>query len=252
MEFDAISDAIKKHRTLAQMLADQIITQVSTGKLKPGDILPLESKLCKNFKVGASTLREALRILETMGILEVIPRKGVYIRSRLENDFNKEGIEFKLRLSRKNLPRLLEFWFIHIVGGANLACNGHTSKDIKEFKNIINKIAKCVEMIAKNKANSRTFQIYADQNFKFFSCLGRSTHNIIYIKIMNALLTNLNEYLPLSQISFSQDKYELKNLLKLAREFIRAFEERNSVKAIDIAQQEVKEIKRIIYKSLNL
>lgn len=52
----------------------QIREAILNGTLKPGDKLPAEKALMKNFGVSKHTLREALRAMEAMGFLEV--RKG--------------------------------------------------------------------------------------------------------------------------------------------------------------------------------
>ncbi|MCE2447349.1 MAG: FadR family transcriptional regulator, partial [Candidatus Latescibacteria bacterium] len=55
-------------------VSDEIITQITDlierNVLKPGDRLPPERELCKRFQVGRSSLREALRSLSMMGLLD--------------------------------------------------------------------------------------------------------------------------------------------------------------------------------------
>ena len=64
-------------------LSDEIITQltdlISMGKLKPGQRLASERDLSKQFGVGRSSLREALRSLVVMGILEGRIGEGTYV-----------------------------------------------------------------------------------------------------------------------------------------------------------------------------
>jgi len=67
-------DSVKSNK-VSQNITDQIRNAIFEGRLKPGDKLPSESELIKNFKVSKATLREALRSLEVLGFLEI--RKGV-------------------------------------------------------------------------------------------------------------------------------------------------------------------------------
>lgn len=53
---------------------------ISSGQLKPGDKLPTESELCQQFVVSRTTLREAIQMLRTSGLLDVTPGRGSYIR----------------------------------------------------------------------------------------------------------------------------------------------------------------------------
>lgn len=59
---------------------DQIISLITAGKLKPGDQLPGERTLIKRLGVGRTSLREALRALEAMGIIEVRPGVGSFVK----------------------------------------------------------------------------------------------------------------------------------------------------------------------------
>lgn len=59
---------------LAQVIAAQIRKRIVTGDLAVGDLLPLESDLVTRFRASKPIIREALRILETEGLIEV--RRG--------------------------------------------------------------------------------------------------------------------------------------------------------------------------------
>src|SRR5438552_13454686 len=58
-----------------QQVADQIQRLILKGVLKPGDRLPPERELAQKFGVARSSVRDAIRTLEMMGIVE--PRQGL-------------------------------------------------------------------------------------------------------------------------------------------------------------------------------
>ena len=62
--------AAKSHR-ISQNIVNQIRDAILDGTLKPGDRLPSEKDLAENFGVSKSSLREAFRALEALGLLEV-------------------------------------------------------------------------------------------------------------------------------------------------------------------------------------
>jgi len=66
--------------TLAGRTAEQIKAYIIERGLKPGDRLPTESELTETFKVSRSTVREALKQVQTTGILDVLPGRGACIR----------------------------------------------------------------------------------------------------------------------------------------------------------------------------
>jgi GntR family transcriptional repressor for pyruvate dehydrogenase complex len=64
-----------RHTNIAQQVIDQIRDAILKGRVKPGDKLPAEMELVQRFQVSKQTLREALRALEYLGLIEM--RKGV-------------------------------------------------------------------------------------------------------------------------------------------------------------------------------
>jgi len=69
---------IKKKR-VSDIAIEQIRQLISSGHLKPGHMLPSERKLMEQFKISRVPIREALRVLEMMGVVEVKPGKGIYV-----------------------------------------------------------------------------------------------------------------------------------------------------------------------------
>lgn len=78
MEKTNIFQQIKKVR-VSESVVDQIISFVETEQLKPGDHLPSERELVSSLGVARASIREALRILEYQGIIQVQPGKGAVI-----------------------------------------------------------------------------------------------------------------------------------------------------------------------------
>src|SRR5947209_20100011 len=66
-------EAVRKVRRYEQV-AEQIRRLISDGTLKSGDLLPPERELAEKLGVGRSSVRDAMRTLEVMGIVE--PRQG--------------------------------------------------------------------------------------------------------------------------------------------------------------------------------
>jgi DNA-binding GntR family transcriptional regulator len=96
-----------KSLTLVQQIANVLKDGILTGKLKGGAQL-LEDKLRREFDVSRTPLREAFRILEKEGLVEILPWKGAFVREISRKDIqevfplraNLEG--FAARLAYEN------------------------------------------------------------------------------------------------------------------------------------------------------
>ena len=81
------------HRTLREIVADEIRQMITTGVLAPGERL-FEDRLAEQLGVSRNPVREALRALESTGLVEVIPRRGAYV-SRLEVGRARQLLELR-------------------------------------------------------------------------------------------------------------------------------------------------------------
>ncbi len=77
MEFDKIKK-IRLHTEVARIIENYI----EENNLDAKDKLPSERILAEKLGIGRSSLREALRVLESQGVIEVISGKGIFVGSR--------------------------------------------------------------------------------------------------------------------------------------------------------------------------
>ena len=65
---------------LYENAVDQIQTLILRKKYTPGDRLPSERSLAQQFHISRHSLREALRILDVMGLIEIKVGDGIYVK----------------------------------------------------------------------------------------------------------------------------------------------------------------------------
>jgi GntR family transcriptional repressor for pyruvate dehydrogenase complex len=122
---------IPRTKPVPELILDEITRLITEGILKPGDRLPSESELAERFGVGRSSLREAMRALQLLGIVEVIQGKGTFLRQThmlpLATDW--------ARLSRMGLiSQVMEARQIIEVAIAQLAAERATEEDIAAMR----------------------------------------------------------------------------------------------------------------------
>jgi GntR family transcriptional repressor for pyruvate dehydrogenase complex len=75
-----------KKKSVVMLVIDRIKLALINGELKPGDFIPSESELTQNLGVGKSSVREATKMLQAMGVLEVKRGQGTIIRKSHDED----------------------------------------------------------------------------------------------------------------------------------------------------------------------
>ncbi|QGP91381.1 Transcriptional regulator NanR [Neomoorella glycerini] len=69
-------------------IIQRLLEDIRARKYAPGDKLPSERELCARFSAGRGSVREALRVLQAMGLIRVISGKGTYIADKREGEGN--------------------------------------------------------------------------------------------------------------------------------------------------------------------
>ena len=64
---------------VVQQVADNLRDYILSGKVEAGAKLPSEKELCAQMSVGRGTVREAFRILQTTGLVEIKPGRGAFV-----------------------------------------------------------------------------------------------------------------------------------------------------------------------------
>ena len=118
MEIDTAN--ISAHRSAAEIVIEEIKQQILSRTLKPGDQLPNEFELCRLFNVSRGSLREAIKILVTMGILELRPGVGTFVATG-SRSFVQDSLFFNLFLTCPNeedivpLRRIIEIDVLELI-----------------------------------------------------------------------------------------------------------------------------------------
>jgi len=69
--------------TLVASIVEQLVENIQNGTLQPGDKLPSERQLIEMLRVGRSSVREALQGLVMMGLVEIRPGQGTFVKHNL-------------------------------------------------------------------------------------------------------------------------------------------------------------------------
>ena len=124
-----------RNTLLAEQIEEQIYEYVTQRGLSPGERLPNEFEMANMFGVGRSTVREAVKILVSRGVLETKRGSGTYVREIMPKDLdplNLRDIEDKVSLAMD----LVDLRLILEPGIAELAAYNATDEEIEHLQKL--------------------------------------------------------------------------------------------------------------------
>ena len=166
--------SIKKKEKVTDQVFAQIVDAIKRGEIKPGDRLPGARELADKMKVGISTVREALKMLESLGAVESRQGEGTFICNTLREGA-ANAFEIQLALLPLTAEYLVEFRVIYETAYMRLAMEHATDEDLKKVE------AAVIALEDKVKKSSDAFTEAEDELF-FHNEVLYCTHNPYIIK----------------------------------------------------------------------
>jgi GntR family galactonate operon transcriptional repressor len=126
-------------RNLREQLVEGIGSEIISGQLRPGDLLPNEDILLSRYNVSRTVLREALNVLAGKGLLDARPKRGTVVRPRAEwsqldpallSWRGEEGGGDTPDAGARSLDALMEVRRVIEPAAAGLAARRGTAEDI--------------------------------------------------------------------------------------------------------------------------
>lgn len=175
--------------TLGEQVAAQLSDQITEGRWKPGEKLPSESELCSALKIGRSTLREALKSLAFVGMVQMRPGDGTYVIEESGNLIDRIMSRGLLK-SEKELQDVGEARMLIESEIAALAAARAESDDLKALDDLLE------EMGLSLTGNGRRF---VDLDVEFHLTIAKSAKNQMFYELLTPIRGLLTEWISKSQ-----------------------------------------------------
>ncbi len=165
-----------KRSTLSDDLMDRLMQLIRSEEYKPGDRLPSIMAMTRRLGVGHPTLREALRKLEAIGIVEIKHGSGVYIKRDQDMLLVSNPI-FGGAVSKKLIIDLLEARMPIEIKAAGLAASHASDADIE-------KMSKLMETAENNLSNDA---VLSPTNLSFHCEIAIASGNTVMPQLLEVL-----------------------------------------------------------------
>lgn len=173
---------MKKSSPLFERTAEQIVEYIKSEKLIPGDKLPTEFELVELLDVGRSTIREAIKSLESRNILTIRQGSGTFISSEMgvsDDPFGLSLLEWsgKLALDLIDVRLLLE---------PEIAARVAISGTIDQKQKIIDKCQIVEDLINRD-------MYYLNEDMAFHQSIAESSGNQIFDKLIPIIHSSISK-----------------------------------------------------------
>lgn len=169
-------------------ISDEIVTQImsliANGELKPGQRLPSERELCRKFGAGRSSLREALRCLCIVGVLNARVGEGTSVASSGVKFFGKL-IEWRVITEQHDVEDMLELRMaLEGVTAASTARQGN-AEDLEKLQCLLSGMEAALE----------DEERFAALDFEFHLTIARFSRNLLIVDLLTMISSQMERTL---------------------------------------------------------
>jgi GntR family transcriptional regulator, transcriptional repressor for pyruvate dehydrogenase complex len=162
---------------ISEIIVEQMRALMRQGQLKPGDRLPPERDLCERFGVSRVTVREALRALESSGLVQIrVGARGGAFVTAPSGDRVGEGLTDMLTLSAISASDVTEVRMILEIGIVPLVCERATEQDIADLERIYER--------SEEALRAGTYSL--DYSLEFHARVAQATHNPAVVMLVES------------------------------------------------------------------
>ena len=167
------------------MALTQLKQYIASGVVKQGQRLPPERELAERLGVGRSRVREALKVLEAVGVIESRVGDGTYLAAQSGANFGR-SIGLSLAVWGGTLVEIMDARQAIETASARLAAERAKPDDIQALQHQVD------VMLRTGSADPRVY-LAADMNFH--RLIGRATHNPIVREVVANVIGMLEQVL---------------------------------------------------------
>lgn len=172
----ALTTPLKKGSVVVQIIG-RIKRALLNGEISPGDFLPSETELTRSLGVGKSSVREAVKMLQAMGIVEVRQGQGTMVRESPGND-SLDSLAFHLVLTRKLSRDMLDLRRMFEPAYTVMAMQRATDEDVARIGAAVERLERAV--------GRGTPQ--AEDDLVFHQAILEATHNPLVVRIGESIM----------------------------------------------------------------
>jgi GntR family transcriptional repressor for pyruvate dehydrogenase complex len=170
--------------TLSEQVAMQLAAELAAKRWKTGEKLPSEADLCRVFKVGRSTLREALKSLSFIGLIRMRAGGGSYVADQASKYMDGPLFAKGVLKTEKDINDLSEARLFLEAELAGLCAQRATEQDLETLGHLVDEM-----QVAKQKDGARFRQL----DLGFHLAIAAGSKNYVLTELLKHIREGLRE-----------------------------------------------------------
>ncbi|KYM43997.1 FadR/GntR family transcriptional regulator [Fusobacterium necrophorum] len=233
-----ISNTKKNNENKAQYLKviDKIKEKIFSGKIKIGDKLPPERDLAEEYKVGRPSIREAVRGLEILGLLEVKQGSGTYVRNNIEK-LMVDSLDIIYNTNNVSDREVIEFREMFEYSSVKLAALNATDEEIAEL-----------ECILRRMKETNSSQELEELDLSFHEQIAVMSHNILIMETFVAIRNFFNRCIKNSVHLIYLNGEKNQDIIDYHIYIFDAIKDRDSTVALIFMERHFRKVRELILK----
>jgi len=227
-----------KKKNLSEEVLEHVINWIIEGKFKPGDKLPSEKELAEIFGVSRLTVREALKQLELMSLVDIQQGDGTYVKYVKPESYMKSLLPL-IVLDTNSIKDFIDVRLCVEKSIVQLFVKNANSEKIRRLNEIVDRMKVFVEY--GNLAD------YHKEDVKFHLFLAQACGNKIFYYILNIIQDVLYKQIKEILITEEACKISVDKHIKLAD----AIKNKDVTKAQKIIEEHLIDAQKLLLKRIS-
>jgi GntR family transcriptional repressor for pyruvate dehydrogenase complex len=185
-------------RKIPDVVYQQLVTLIATGRLKPGEKLPSERDMAADMGVSRQSIREAINKARTVGLIDVRQGGGTVVVSSVTEQL-KAPLSI---LIEEQAEKIFEFLDIRVLFESWCAERAAASAKAGDLRAMAARLKEMGRLEPGGAAWERA-------DLAFHSAVAAASHNLVAIHIMEGLKSSFNSYFKAKKFALGPERKHL-------------------------------------------
>lgn len=219
----------EKQASVVERVIDGIISSIINGEFQPGDRLPTEPELCKQYNAGRNSVREAIKQLQAYGVVYIRRADGTYICDSYDQKM-LDPMLYNIILHKNDWRDFVTLRAVMDIGTLHLALTLPNVEDcVPELERLVEAME--AEMTGPAPSKERVMEL----DTRFHAIIAQTTHNP-QIASVTEYITRLTVPSRMETVERVLRSGDVQHFVDLHRQIVTLIADRQAERIVDVVK----------------